>query len=80
MELLNQRIGIILATLDHGVKLLSERIVQTEEAACPVTPLNLESARPGFEYQHACSVTWNKSFYLAEYIPNLSINNKSKAM
>ena len=57
MELLNQRIGIILATLDHGVKSLSERIVLTEEAACPVTPLNLESARPGFEYQRACSVT-----------------------
>ena len=50
MELFNQRIGIILATLDHGVKLLSERILQTEEAACPGTPLNLESAGPGFEY------------------------------
>lgn len=78
MELLNQRIGIILATLDHGVKLLSEMIMQTEDAACPVTPLNLESAGPGFEYQHECSVTWNKLSYLAEYIANLSINNKSK--
>ena len=50
VELFNQRIGIILATLGHGVKLLSERILQTEEAACPGTPLNLESAGPGFEY------------------------------
>lgn len=52
MELLNQRVRITLDSLQLGAKLLSKRTVKTEKTAGPVNATNLESVRPGFEYQH----------------------------